>query len=140
MRKKSLYLAEKDRAELEALLSEGELEARVFKRAKALLELDRGETLSAVARTLGVKCNTVFVWRQNYCRQGLRRLYDAPRPGRPIEIGVEQRAKITALARGAAPEGRARWSLRLLADKAVEAGFCDKISHTQVGKILKKTS
>jgi transposase len=140
MRKKSLYLEEKDRAELEALLSEGELEARVFKRAKALLELDRGETLSAVARMLGVKCNTVFVWRQNYCRQGLRRLYDAPRPGRPIEIGVEQRAKIAALARGAAPEGRDRWSLRLLADKAMEAGFCDKISHTQVGKILKKTS
>jgi len=39
-----------------------------------------------------------------------------------------------------APEGHARWSLRLLADKVVEAGFCDKISHAQVGKVLKKTN
>jgi hypothetical protein len=39
-----------------------------------------------------------------------------------------------------APEGHDRWTLRLLADKVVEAGFCDTISHTMVGNILKKTS
>ena len=58
----------------------------------------------------------------------------------PLSIDGEQRAKITALACSDTPEGRAKWSLRLLADKIVEPDFCDNISHTQVGKILKKTN
>jgi putative transposase len=67
-------------------------------------------------------------------------LHDAPRSGRPIAIDGTQRAKITALACSDAPEGHARWSLRLLAEKVVEAGICDQISHTFVGDVLKKTN
>jgi hypothetical protein len=67
-------------------------------------------------------------------------LYDAPRSGRPIVIDGAQRAKVTALACSDAPEGHDRWTLRLLAEKVVEAGFCETISHTMVGTILKKTS
>jgi putative transposase len=66
-------------------------------------------------------------------------LEDAPRSGRPIEIDGLQRAKVTALACSEAPAGHARWSLRLLADKVVELGYCKRISHVQVDKILKKT-
>lgn len=71
---------------------------------------------------------------------GLQCLHDKARSGRPIVIDGKQRAKVTALACSAAPEGHARWGLRLLADKVVELGYCDSISHTQVGNILKKTS
>jgi putative transposase len=67
-------------------------------------------------------------------------LQDQLRSGRPVRIDGEQRAKITALACAATPEGRGKWSLRLLAEKIVEMEFCEKISHTQVGKILKKTN
>jgi transposase len=81
-----------------------------------------------------------LTWRNKYRKQGLRSLHDAPRSGRPIVIDGKQRAKITALACSQAPAGYARWSLRLLADKIVELGHCQSLSHTQVGNILKKTN
>ena len=55
-------------------------------------------------------------------------------------IDGQQRAKITALACSEPPEGYGQWSLRLLADKAVELGYVEEISHTAVRKILKKTN
>jgi transposase len=140
MKKQHLKLRTKDRDYLESLLAKGKLPAKMFKRATALLELDRGKTLQAVAETLGVCYVTVAAWRDHYKEQGLKCLQDAPRSGRPVEIDGVQRAKITALACSQAPAGHARWSLRLLADKIVELGYCDRISYVQVGKILKKTS
>jgi hypothetical protein len=65
-------------------------------------------------------------------------LEDAPRSGRPPEIDGKLRAKITALACNEAPEGHAKWSLRLLAEKVVEEEYCEEISHTHIGRILKK--
>ena len=140
MKKQHVKLKKADRVYLESLIAKGKLTAKIFKRATGLLELDRGKTLTAVAETLGVDYNTVAAWRDNYKKQGLKCLEDAPRSGRPIEIDGVQRAKITALACSQAPEGHARWNLRLLAEKVVELGYCDRISYTQVGKILKKTS
>ncbi len=100
--------------------------------------MDRGKTLQAVAATLSVDYNTVANWRDNYHEHGLQCLVDKPRSGRPIVIDGQQRAKITALACSQAPAGHARWGLRLLADKVVELGYCESVSHTQVGHILKK--
>lgn len=139
MQKQHLKLSDSDRASLEALLAKGSLKARVFKRVTGLLELDRGKTLQAVATTLGVDYNTVARWRNHYHAQGLGCLQEAPRTGRPITLDGTLRAQITALACSDAPRERAKWSLRLLADKVVELGYGDTISHTQVGHILKKT-
>jgi transposase len=139
MNKQHITLTDTDRTTLEALLAKGTLPVKTFKRATALLELDRGKTLSAVAATLDVDYNTVAAWRNRYQALGLQCLEDAPRSGRPVVVDGVQQAKITALACTDAPEGRTRWSLRLLADKVVEAGFCETISHTLVGTILKKT-
>jgi putative transposase len=140
MKKQHVTLTEADRTTLESLLAKGTLAAKTFKRATALLELDRGKTLRAVAETLDVDDSTVAAWRNGYRGTGLPCLDDRPRPGRPLRIDGVQRAKITALACSDAPEGHSRWNLRLLAEKVVEAGFCDAISHTMVGKVLKKTS
>ena len=140
MNKQHITLSDTDRSTLERLLAHGTLSARTFKRATALLELDRGKTLVEVAATLQVSYPTVSSWRDKYTTLGLLSLDDAPRSGRPIEIDGEQRAKITALACSDAPEGHARWSLRLLADKAVESGLCDHVSHSLVGDVLKKTN
>ena len=140
MNKHHITLREDERSTLERLLSHGRLSAKKFKRATALLELDRGKTLGEVAATLHVTYPTVSTWRDRYKSSGLACLDDAPRSGRPIEIDGTTRAKITALATSDAPEGHARWSLRLLADKAVESGLCEHLSHTVVGDILKKTS
>ena len=140
MKKHHLTLTDHDRSTLETLLSKGTLSARKFKRATALLELDRGKTLADVAATLGVNYNAVAAWRDGYTANGLNCLDDAPRSGRPIVIDGTQRAKITALACSDAPEGHARWSLRLLAEKVVEGGVCDHVSHTFIGDVLKKTT
>lgn len=139
MLKHHVKLRRKERDYLESLIAKGKLSAKMFKRATGLLELDRGKTLQAVAETLGVSNDTVAAWRKNYKAHGLQCLEDAPRSGRPIEIDGVQRAKITALACSEAPTGHARWSLRLLADKVVELGYCKRISYGQVDKILKKT-
>lgn len=140
MAKQHVRLSEADREELKSLVSKGKQSIRVYKRALGLLELDRGKTLSAVAKTVEVTPSTVSNWRDKYKEMGLRCLEDAPRSGRPIEISGEQRAQITALACSEAPEGHARWDLRLLANKVVELGYCEHVSHTQVSNILKKTN
>src|SRR5215211_7890947 len=140
MKKHHLTLTDDDRRELETLLSKGNLKALTFKRATALLLLDHGKTLVEVASTLAVTSRAVATWRTRYKRIGLKCLDDAPRSGRPTVFDGVQRAKITALATSDAPEGYARWSLRLLAEKAVESGICDDVSYTFVGDVLKKTN
>ncbi len=140
MTKHHLTLTDNDRTTLEALLSKGTLAAKTFKRATALLALDRGKTLHDVALTVDVATITVSTWRDGYTSKGLAILYDAPRSGRPPTIDGLQRAKITALACSSPPTGHAQWSLRLLADAVVEAAICATISRTAVGNILKKTT
>lgn len=65
-------------------------------------------------------------------------LWDVARSGRPVEIDGEQRAKITALACSHPPPGYARWSLRLLAGKVVELGYCEHLSHNEAGTVVQK--
>ena len=140
MKKQHIELGETDRQYLESLLATGELPVKVHRRALTLLELDRGKTYTAVSETLSVTNSTVSAWAKKYRERGLLCLHDRPRSGRPVEIDGEQRAKVTALACSDPPTGHARWTLRLLADKAVELGYCEHISHTKVKQILKKTT
>ena len=140
MNKQHITLRDDERATLEQLLSAGTLSARKFKRATALLELDRGKTLQDIAATLHIHYTTVAALRDGYHTTGLGCLDDAPRSGRPVEIDGAARAKITALACSDAPEGHARWSLRLLASKAVESELCEHVSYSVVRDILKKTN
>jgi transposase len=140
MKKQHVQLSEINRTYLEDLLRKGELPVKIYRRALALLELDRGKTYTAVAETVQVTNIPVSTWSKKYREVGLTMLTDQPRSGRPLEIDGAQRAKVTALACSDPPEGYARWSLRLLAEKVVELGYVDYISHTQVGDILKKTT
>jgi transposase len=140
MKKEHLKLTETDNQYLKAISSKGQIKARVMRRAMALLQLNQGATLQKVAQTLGVNDNTVAVWRDNYLQDGLNFLTDLPRSGRPIKFNGEDRAKITALACSDTPDGRAKWSLQLLADKAVELELVESISPSKVEEILKKTN
>lgn len=140
MKKQHVQLTETDRTYLEALMSKGEAKAKIYRRALGLLELDRGKTYTAVSEIIQVSTPTLSGWAADYIANGLKALEDRPRSGRPIEIDGKQRAKITALACSTPPEGHAQWSLRLLAEKAVELNYCEHVSHTEVGVILKKTN
>ena len=140
MKKEHLKLSNSDLEKVQELLSKGALRARQYNRAMGILELHRGKTYAAVSRLLNVAYPTVVDWAQKYKSDGLSFLEDKPRSGRPIGISGEERAKVTALACTDPPEGYGRWSLRLLADKVVELDYFEKISHTHIGKILKKTN
>ena len=139
-KKLHLELSDEEIGSLTSLIKNGQLPARVFRRATAVLELARGKGLNEVAETLNVAYQTVATWRDNYKAEKLDSLCDKPRSGRPVEISGESRAQITALACSDAPAGYARWSLRLLADKAVELGYVERLSYNAVGEILKKTT
>jgi putative transposase len=126
---------------LTTLTKRGATSARVQTRARILLLLHRGRTPDAVASALSVGVATVFNIKRRYLSEGLAAaLHDKPRSGKPARISGVARAKITALACSAAPEGHARWTLRLLADKAVELGLVEAISHNTVKEVLKKTA
>jgi len=140
MQKEHLELSQADHDYLRAMTTKGQVAARTFTRATALLELHRGQTSRAVAASLHVTRQSVAQWRDRYQASGLQALGENPRSGRPVRINGKQRARLTALACSTPPEGRARWTLRLLADKAVELGLCESLSHTRARQILKKTN
>jgi putative transposase len=126
---------------LKTLLTRGTASARTLSRARILDLLHRGQSPADIAALLQVSKQTIYNIKRRYLSGDLQAaLYDQPRSGRPIEISGSQRAKITALACSTPPEGRARWTLRLLADKAVELGHCQRLSHTKARHILKKTN
>jgi putative transposase len=126
---------------LTTLLRSGTTDARTLSRAHTLDLLHRGYHPDEIARTLRLSTATVYNIKRRFLEEGLEAaLVDRPRSGKPPRIDGTQRAKITALACSQAPAGHARWSLRLLADKAIELGFVDTISHNAVKEILKKTT
>ena len=126
---------------LKTILRRGTAPARLQTRARILDLLHRRQLPAAIAATLDVSTQTVFNIKRRYLQEGLdAALQEKPRTGKPPRILGGARAKITALACSQAPAGHARWTLRLLADRAVTLGFVDSISHNAVRQILKKTN
>jgi hypothetical protein len=140
-------LAPEERAYLEDLLSKSKAAARTLTHARILLKADEGEAgprLSdeAIAEALEVNRSTVERVRIRCVEEG----FDAalrPRPSRqvhPRKLDGVQEAHLVALACSPAPDGRNRWSLRLLADKLVELEIVEDISYETVRQTLKKTN
>ena len=130
-----------DLRSLTSIISRGNTAARTQTRARLLGLLHRGQHPTEIASLLRVSQQTVFNIKRRYLHAGLEAaLFDRARSGRPVEIDGTQRAKITALACSTPPDGRARWTLRLLADRAVELGYCEHVSHNAVKEVLKKTN
>lgn len=122
------------------ILSGGMSRAREQTRARILDLLYRKEHPLQIAEVLKISPATVYNVQSRYLTEGLEAaLRDKPRSGKPPKITGEQKARVTALACSDAPEGHARWTLRLLADKSIELGFVESISHMEVARILKKT-
>lgn len=140
MARKKFKLSQEERSSLKTMLKKGIYRSVELMRARVLLSLDSGKKKVDISREESIVYTTVFNIRNRYEQGGLdNALYDAPRPGKAAHITAEQRAKITALACSEPPKGRQRWTLRLLADKVVELGLVEEISHEKVRDILKKT-
>jgi transposase len=139
-KRQTIQLSETDRSSLTKILTKKETSAREQTRARILDLLARQEHPEIIAKLLKVGIATVYNIQKRFLEEGFQvALTDKPRSGKPPTIKPEEKAKITALACSEAPSGYARWTLRLLADKAVEKGYIDSISHMEVGRILKKT-
>ena len=135
-------LPEEAKRSLKELLHKGVHSSRVLNRARVLLKL--GEGLGPVADRPRSQCRpqgTVHNIRIKANKLGWQAALAEPkRSGRPQRIAADAKAKITALACSDPPKGHGRWTLRLLADRAVELEYVDSISHEGVREILQKTN
>lgn len=135
-----IQLSDEERRSLKTLFRSGNGANRLQTRARILHLLDHEVPPPEIARTLSCGIATVYNIKRRYESEGLdSALSDKARSGRPPRIDGRARAKLTALACSTAPQGHARWTLRLLADRAVQLGFVETISHNAVKEILKKT-
>lgn len=140
-------LTESERQELQTLVSTGKAAARRLVRARILLLADQAEGGPAkadpeIVDALGCGRATVERVRQQFVEEGLDQAI-SPRPTtRTYErrLDGEAEAHLVAMACGTPPEGRARWTLRLLADRMVALGHVEAVAHETVRQTLKKTS
>jgi len=142
-----VFLDEAQRAEPRTLVGAGAAPARTLTRARVLLKADHGEggpgwSDAAVAGALDVHPSTVLRIRRRFVAEGLAATLARKRPDRVYERALDgrQEAHLVALAGSEAPDGAARWSLRLLADELVRLEVVDGISHETVRRTLKKTA
>jgi len=144
-KKHIVRLTGEEREELIALISQGKAAARKINHARILLKADISEsgegcTDVEISDALGVSISQIERIRKLFVKEG----FDAALTRRklcktkPRNFDGEDEARLITLACGEAPEGYARWTLRLLADKAVELSFVDSISHETVRQIFKK--
>jgi transposase len=135
-----------ERAELGALISRGKADARKLAHARVLLQADEAGGPARpdrqIAAGLDVSTRTVERVRQRFVEEGLQAAL-LPKPTKRVYARVldgAQEAHLIALACSAPPEGKRRWTLRLLAERVVELGYADAVSHETVRRVLKKTS
>jgi len=147
MKKKyPVILSEAEREELKRLIAAGTSPARKLVHARILLKADEspegaGWVDERVAEAVEVSQPTVSRVRKQYFCEGLESALNRRPPKREYhrKLDGEQEAHLLALACSEPPEGRARWSLRLLADKLVELEVVEDVSYQTVGRVLKKT-
>jgi transposase len=140
MRKRYIVdLTEGERADLLRLARKGVASARQLTRARVLLLADEGGTDEAIAAALHVHRATVERIRRRFVEGGVERaLRDQPRPGGRPKLDGKQETFLVALACSAPPDGRARWTMQLLADRLVALEIVDAISDETVRRALKK--
>ena len=132
-------LKEEERDELKQYLRKGKSPARSLTRARILLLADEGHDDEEIAETLKVSKSTVSRIRTRYCVSGLdSALHEKDRSGAPLKINGRIEVQLTLLACSEPPDGRSKWTVRLLADKLVEMEVVESISHMSVQRLLKK--
>jgi len=129
-----------EKLELEKLLKGGQHQSRKLTRARILLLANDGKTDDQIVKALQTARPTVERTRKRFVEEGLDCLQEKLRHGARPRLDERQQAHLIAVACSTAPAGRARWTLKLLADKAVEFGFVDSIAKETIRQMLKKTN
>ena len=140
-------LSDVERSQLQLLISKGKSPAKRLLKARILLKADTsaigaGWSDSQIIKALDTNASMVSRVRRQLVEEGLEAVLSrkprATAARQPIFDG-EKQVRLTALACSTPPEGRARWTLRLLEDKVVELGIVDRASDNTIGRVLKKT-
>jgi transposase len=130
-------LSEAERSELKALLRGGRRAARTLKRAQILLAADAGMPDETIAQSLGVGGSTVYRTKRRFVEGNLdKALHEEPRPGAARKLSAQEEALLVATACSRPPEGRARWTIELLAGEIVRLTEHDGISRETVRRRL----
>jgi transposase len=140
---KKKYLVDLSADERETLLHlvrRGKHSSRKVTRARILLLAADGLTDEQIVASLKTAFATVERTRKRFVEEGLGCLNERPRRGQARKLSGKQEAHLIAIACSTPPEGRARWTLRLLADKVVELNFANSIARETVRQVLKKTN
>ncbi|HZU42136.1 MAG TPA: helix-turn-helix domain-containing protein [Terriglobales bacterium] len=130
-------LGRKDRRQVAEMLRKGQESARVLRRVSILRQLDSGQKVAQVAENVGVVRKTVRAIARRYEEEGLdSALYEKPRPGKERALNTGQSQRIVAMVCGPPPEGRARWSVRLIAEEAVKRNLAPPVSRETIRILL----
>lgn len=147
MDKHVIRLSKEERKKLSDLISKGCGPAAALRRARILLKADEGEegpgwTDSEICEALEVSLSTVARVRKTLVEEGFDGALDRKKPqGRQYrKLDGEQEARLIAVACSAPPEGRVRWTLKMLSEKLIELDVVDYISPECVRTTLKKTN
>jgi len=141
-------LTEQERSELEALTKRGFTHAKRVIHARALLLVDTGPagpswSVADTVTALGIGERTLEHLKQRFVEGGITAALERkPREKPPREVMFDGtfEARLLALACSDVPEGHRRWTIRLLADKAVELHFAEAVSLMTIQRTLKKTN
>jgi hypothetical protein len=139
-------LTKEERDELNIISTKGKRAARTVLYARALLLLDAGEcgpkwTVGKVAEAIGVTSRSIEQLKKRFVEEGPQAAIERKKratPPREIQFGGEFEAHLLALACSEAPEGRERWTIRLLAEKMIELKIVPSVSPMTVCNTLKK--
>jgi len=140
-----VHLYEEEVAELSAIITKGAHSTYTFRNAYILLNCDEGAYGQKVgneqlARILRVNSRTIERVKKRFCEQGWEAVLERKPSSRTYnrKVDGEVEAHLVQLCCSEPPEGRTRWTLRLLADKMVELKYVDSLSYVTVGDVLKK--
>ena len=130
-------LTKLEQQELRRVLQGGLQPVRTVLRALALRQLAEGQTVRQVARNVALTPKTVWLTSQRFRQGGLERaLYERSRPGKAALLDAQQQQRIVALACGPAPEGRARWTVRLLTEEVVKRKLVPRVGRETIRVLL----
>ena len=146
MARYKVTLTKEEREQLNAVLAKGKHTSQKYRNACILINSDEGPwgnklSNEQIAQVLQINTKTVERVKQRFVEEGFDECMERkpyPKKG-PVKTDGDFEAHLIALSCSKAPEGYARWSLRLLADKMVELQYTDSVSHETVRQVLKKT-
>lgn len=132
-----ISIKSRDLARIEAILRSGVERVRVILRALALRQLAQGCAAPQVAQALPLTAKAVRQIAHRYDSGGLdRALYDRQRPGARPLLDESQKQRVVAMVRGIPPEGRARWTVRLVAEEAVKRQLVPRAGRETIRVLL----